>query len=656
MSDARIAMRAFGDPRTVGAILMLLINDHLLKGAAPVWVTGKLSDFAGLVFFPLLVVFLISPLTSRARNPAIAWAIAITGIWFTAIKTTAAAAGLTERIVEWLTPFTSTIVTDPTDLVALASLLITTRIWSDTRRSTTNRSPNRLRLAIGLAAIASIATSFPTPQEGITDLRVDGEVVLGGDIFPEAISRDGGRSWIETSADDRERWIALWDQLPQQRETTACLVVDSTHCFRIDGTMKVQESSDGGHTWSVAWELEPGRAFFIERAFSTSHDPYDIGTFDILSTDGRIVLVATGEEGVLRRSADGTWDRGPRAAPLSAIARGIQPEVRVIVALLGLSILGLSFVFWSNRLRRVAEKRPWIGGSWATFGRFVWGGVFGTLLIVTDEILFELSMVVAAFAAAVSWPAVSLPWVRLHRADPDATKAALTAASMSWIGSAAGALLGFLLWSLDVIHQYSHAFVLAAALWLAGTGYGLLRVRTAAFSPSTPMPDHHDAAQCRPGGHPWTSLVVITGGWAAVGLPSALTLGSFFTITTYFLLIALLVAFYLAARLSGHETPFPVAIAGTAVLSPAGLLGSYAPVVIVGAAILVVRSWYPKSHKLRALAAAPLVVAAIVAAEAGPSAVNLMVLLAIWSVGGGDLLAKSLARKLESTANTTTRL
>ena len=61
-------MRAFGDPRTVGAILVLLINDHLLKGAAPGWVTGKLSDFAGLVFFPLLGVFLVYPSVDTIRR------------------------------------------------------------------------------------------------------------------------------------------------------------------------------------------------------------------------------------------------------------------------------------------------------------------------------------------------------------------------------------------------------------------------------------------------------------------------------------------------------------------------------------------------------------------------------------------------------------
>jgi hypothetical protein len=42
-------------PIVLLAIGILLINDHVLKSAWPGAVTGKLSDIAGLVFFPLLV-------------------------------------------------------------------------------------------------------------------------------------------------------------------------------------------------------------------------------------------------------------------------------------------------------------------------------------------------------------------------------------------------------------------------------------------------------------------------------------------------------------------------------------------------------------------------------------------------------------------------
>jgi hypothetical protein len=45
-------------PLALAAVALLVINDHLLKARYPGWITGKLSDVAGLVFFPLLVAAL----------------------------------------------------------------------------------------------------------------------------------------------------------------------------------------------------------------------------------------------------------------------------------------------------------------------------------------------------------------------------------------------------------------------------------------------------------------------------------------------------------------------------------------------------------------------------------------------------------------------
>ena len=41
-------------PVSLAAIAVLVVNDHILKASHPGWWTGKLSDVAGLVFFPLL--------------------------------------------------------------------------------------------------------------------------------------------------------------------------------------------------------------------------------------------------------------------------------------------------------------------------------------------------------------------------------------------------------------------------------------------------------------------------------------------------------------------------------------------------------------------------------------------------------------------------
>jgi len=56
-------------PAIVGSVLLLVLNDHYFKHAFPgqVW-TGKLSDFAGMLFFPALVWTLLL-LVSGGRRP-----------------------------------------------------------------------------------------------------------------------------------------------------------------------------------------------------------------------------------------------------------------------------------------------------------------------------------------------------------------------------------------------------------------------------------------------------------------------------------------------------------------------------------------------------------------------------------------------------------
>src|SRR5688572_14818396 len=62
--DARRTALPAGEflhPWPLAAVILLAVNDHVLKGSGllPNWLTGKLSDFAGLFLFPLLVTALL---------------------------------------------------------------------------------------------------------------------------------------------------------------------------------------------------------------------------------------------------------------------------------------------------------------------------------------------------------------------------------------------------------------------------------------------------------------------------------------------------------------------------------------------------------------------------------------------------------------------
>ncbi len=61
-------------PIAIAALLVMGVNDHCAKAAYPGFVTGKLSDFAGVCFFPFLLVALaeLAGFEGRARLSRIA--------------------------------------------------------------------------------------------------------------------------------------------------------------------------------------------------------------------------------------------------------------------------------------------------------------------------------------------------------------------------------------------------------------------------------------------------------------------------------------------------------------------------------------------------------------------------------------------------------
>ncbi len=62
-------------PVTLGALVTLAVNDHLLKRVCPGVVTGKLSDFAGVIFLPLFLHGLLELGCARLRRKPLTVAI-----------------------------------------------------------------------------------------------------------------------------------------------------------------------------------------------------------------------------------------------------------------------------------------------------------------------------------------------------------------------------------------------------------------------------------------------------------------------------------------------------------------------------------------------------------------------------------------------------
>jgi hypothetical protein len=149
--DQPVAADGLLHPLALAAIVTLLVNDHFAKAYWPGSITGKVSDLAGLVFFPALLVGLWEVLRVSARKwaeptrSAVLIAAVATGVAFTLVKTTSAGAvvwGLGLGACQWLLGVLPSIasgsgvghikpaivVVDPTDLIALPGLLISVAI------------------------------------------------------------------------------------------------------------------------------------------------------------------------------------------------------------------------------------------------------------------------------------------------------------------------------------------------------------------------------------------------------------------------------------------------------------------------------------------------------------------------------------------------
>lgn len=55
----QIAYRTATHPVFLASLGMLVLNDHFLKAAYPGLVTGKVSDVAGLIVFPLMIISVV---------------------------------------------------------------------------------------------------------------------------------------------------------------------------------------------------------------------------------------------------------------------------------------------------------------------------------------------------------------------------------------------------------------------------------------------------------------------------------------------------------------------------------------------------------------------------------------------------------------------
>ena len=183
------ARAALAHPAWWAAATVLLVNDHYLKGAGVLagWLTGKLSDFAGLLMAPVLVAALCAP-----RSRRVFWlAHVAVGAVFALLKLSPAfaeawcslggALGMTWRVVS-----------DPTDLLALPMLLVSQQLFGHVQTTSLLQAWQRLLATLGASVglVGVVATSVPPPRAPVITPKA--VLVATGSELQE-LNRDTGK-------------------------------------------------------------------------------------------------------------------------------------------------------------------------------------------------------------------------------------------------------------------------------------------------------------------------------------------------------------------------------------------------------------------------------------------------------------------------------
>ena len=150
VTSAGLPVKEYLHPVSLGALAILALNDHWLKGAGlfPGWLTGKLSDVAGMIFFPLLLTAAWNtglcvwhmatkrPGTGTLKTPQLTRtqltvAIILSGLALTLLQISPFAIGIYEAGLHAL-GFGVQVTRDLTDLLALPALIIPWKIGINT--------------------------------------------------------------------------------------------------------------------------------------------------------------------------------------------------------------------------------------------------------------------------------------------------------------------------------------------------------------------------------------------------------------------------------------------------------------------------------------------------------------------------------------------
>jgi len=300
------------------ALVVLLLNDRVLKAALGTWWTGKLSDVAWLVVAPALFAVLLSSAarlaggSGPAARTSAAVSVAAVGAGFVITKTTSAGAHAASEVLSAVAG-RSVVLADPTDLLALPALALA---WVVGRASSTTPGSDRpptlvWAVMLPVVVLATAATS-QMPETGASHLAaVDGELVVSGEENGTWFVSDDGSQWrvVPSYEDDADDLSRRFERAGGTLQRTCAPSGDE--CFRVATKgLGVDRSTDGGSTWSEDWAVPQEVLPALAARYQPPGRPLrTVGVALLPTADGFRVYAANDGDGLAVRDEGGTWTR-----------------------------------------------------------------------------------------------------------------------------------------------------------------------------------------------------------------------------------------------------------------------------------------------------------------------------------------------------------
>ncbi|WP_179855552.1 hypothetical protein [Paractinoplanes atraurantiacus] len=333
----RVAFSWLIHPVTVLGLGLLLLNDHYLKAAHPSWLTGKLSDAAGLVMAPALLAVLLTPFLKDKRVGPVATV--TVGVGFALVKawpyatTTASSAWSLLRATEFRTDLTDLITlpflgvaywafrhsfsaaSSPAASSSAAPSSSSAAVSSSSFAATGGRwwRAARVGVLLPVALVGVVATSAPESPSADAVESIGGALYAGANEQPYravdwSVSRDGGHTWMPSAVPPG------YQEKVTQPRLSDCSKAQPQTCYRlVRGELAVQMTTDG-RTWADDWRLseEEREALYREYGDVYNRDGQLSGRSIVvrdLPSGGHVVVVANVRDGFAVRDAAGTWTR-----------------------------------------------------------------------------------------------------------------------------------------------------------------------------------------------------------------------------------------------------------------------------------------------------------------------------------------------------------